>query len=95
MSTEVRTLVDGESLPLKGVRVIEFGQFIAVPAAGQVLADLGADVIKIEPPGGDAARRVGWTGDDCGPMFSAYNRRKRSIVLDLRQPESLKAARAR
>lgn len=93
MSTEGRTYVDGESLPLKGVRVIEFGQFIAAPAAGQVLADLGADVIKIEPPGGDAARHVGWTSDDCGPMFSAYNRRKRSVVLDLRQPESLKVAR--
>lgn len=94
MNTGVRTCADGESLPLEGVRVIEFGQFIAVPAAGQVLADLGADVIKVEPPGGDAARRIGWTGDDCGPMFSAYNRRKRSIVLDLRQPESVKAARA-
>ena len=85
--------IGNEILPLKGVRVIEFGQFIAAPAAAQVLADLGADVIKIEPPGGDAARRAGWTGDDCGPMFSAYNRRKRSVVLDLRQPEGLRAAR--
>lgn len=82
-----------ENLPLKGVRVIEFGQYIAAPAAAQVLAVLGADVIKIEPPGGDAARRAGWTNDDCGPMFSAYNRGKRSVVLDLRQPEELEAAR--
>lgn len=94
MNTESRKSIDWDALPLKDVRVIEFGQFIAAPAAGQVLADLGADVIKIEPPGGDAARRVGWTGDDCGPMFAAYNRRKRSIVLDLRRPENVEAARA-
>ena len=94
MTTGRQTLVGAEALPLQGVRVIEFGQFIAAPAAGQVLADLGADVIKIEPPGGDAARRVGWTADDCGPMFAAYNRGKRSIVLDLRQAQDLKAARA-
>ncbi len=73
--------------PLKGLRVVEFGQYIAAPAAGQTLADLGADVIKVEPPGGDASRRLGWTRDDCGPMFSAYNRDKRSVVLDLRSPE--------
>lgn len=73
-----------EPAPLAGLRVIDFGQFIAAPSAGQVLADLGADVIKVEPPGGDASRRSGWQADQCGPMFSAYNRGKRSIVLDLR-----------
>jgi crotonobetainyl-CoA:carnitine CoA-transferase CaiB-like acyl-CoA transferase len=73
--------------PLKGLRVLELGQYIAAPAAGQILSDLGADVIKLEPPAGDASRRLGWTKDDCGPMFSAYNRDKRSVVLDVRQPE--------
>lgn len=75
---------DGDTLPLAGLRVLEFGQFIAAPAAGQTLADLGADVVKVEPPGGDAARQVGWSRDEFGPMFSAYNRGKRSVVLDLR-----------
>lgn len=75
------------SAPLHGLRVVDFGQYIAAPAAAQTLADLGADVIKVEPPGGDASRRLGWAVDDCGPMFSAYNRNKRSVVLDLRTPE--------
>ena len=70
--------------PLQGLRVVEFGQYIAVPAAAQMLADLGADVIKVEPVTGDAARYVGWADDAYGPMFSAYNRGKRSVVLDLR-----------
>ncbi len=70
--------------PLQGLRVVEFGQYIAVPAAAQMLGDLGADVIKVESSTGDAARHVGWTDDAFGPMFSAYNRGKRSVVLDLR-----------
>lgn len=78
--------------PLAGVRVIEFGQYIAVPAAAQSLADLGAEVIKIEPSAGDAARQLGWTDDDCGPMFTAYNRGKRSVVLDLRSDAGRAAA---
>ncbi|MCX5591751.1 CaiB/BaiF CoA transferase family protein [Alcaligenes endophyticus] len=84
--------LEREQLPLHGKRVIEFGQYIAAPAAGQTLADLGADVIKIEPPGGDTARRLGWEKDDFGPMFSAYNRGKRSVVLDLRQKQDLQQA---
>lgn len=76
--------VPGADMPLKGLRVVEFGQFIAAPAAAQTLADLGADVIKVEPPTGDAARVVGWSNDRYGPMFTAYNRSKRSVVLDLR-----------
>lgn len=78
--------------PLHGIRVLEFGQYIAVPAAGQALSDLGADVIKIEPPGGDTSRNLGWNTDAYGPMFSAYNRGKRSIVLDLRTEEGLQQA---
>ena len=77
-----------DDAPLKGLRVIEFGQFIAAPAAAQMLSDLGADVIKVEPPSGDAARAVGWAQDAYGPMFTAYNRGKRSVVLDLRHEAS-------
>lgn len=83
---------DNASAPLDGIRVLEFGQYIAAPAAGQSLVDLGAEVIKIEPPGGDAARQVGWTQDDCGPMFTAYNRGKKSVVLDLRSPSGREQA---
>lgn len=79
--------------PLTGIRVIEFGQYIAVPSAGQTLADLGADVIKVESPSGDVARHLGWTKDSYGPMFSAYNRGKRSIVLNLRDVAQLEKAK--
>ncbi|MFS8978597.1 CoA transferase [Cupriavidus necator] len=82
---------DGNTV-LAGLRVLDFGQFIAAPSAGQIMADLGADVIKIEPPGGDASRRSGWQADNCGPMFSAYNRGKRSIVLDLRRADDRRVA---
>lgn len=80
--------------PLAGLRVLEIGQYIAAPAAAQRLADLGADVIKIEPEGGDASRRLGWIKDDFGPMFSAYNRNKRSVVLNLRDAADQALARA-
>ncbi|WKN60848.1 CoA transferase [Rhodococcus opacus] len=70
-------------LPLSGVRVVEIAQFIAVPGATQLLVDLGAEVIKVEPPGGEASRRTGRFGD---AIFSAYNRGKHSVVLDLRDP---------
>lgn len=78
--------------PLQGLKVVEFGQYIAAPAAAQMLADLGADVIKVESPGGDAARQVGWAADLYGPMFSAYNRGKRSVVLDLRSDKGRQCA---
>ena len=88
-----RDPADSDASPLAGLRVIEFGQFIAAPAAAQALADMGADVIKVEPAGGDAARSVGWARDACGPMFTAYNRSKRSVVLDLRSAEGRETAR--
>ncbi len=71
------------SAALDGVRVLELGQFIAGPGATMVLAELGAEVIKVEPPGGESARHVGGFGD---AMVRAYNRGKRSITIDLRQP---------
>jgi crotonobetainyl-CoA:carnitine CoA-transferase CaiB-like acyl-CoA transferase len=89
-----RPLDPADVRPLAGLRVLDFGQYIAAPAAAQKLADLGADVIKIEPPGGDASRSVGWTQDGAGPMFAAYNRGKRSVLLNLREPQDLALARA-
>ena len=80
--------------PLQGLRVVEFGQYIAAPAAAQMLGDLGADVIKVESTAGDAARHVGWADDAYGPMFSAYNRGKRSVVLDLRSEVGRQQAQA-
>lgn len=77
--------------PLEGIRVVEIGVWVAGPAAGGILADWGADVIKIEPPGiGDPARtfRQMLGGDlPFNPPFEMDNRSKRSIVLDLAQPD--------
>lgn len=70
--------------PLTGVRVVDFGQFIAAPAAGAALVDMGADVIKVEPVGGESARQIGIYGQ---AMVRAYNRGKRSVAVDLRAPE--------
>src|SRR5690242_18141014 len=71
--------------PLEGIRVVELGVWVAGPAAGGILADWGADVIKIEPPSGDPARMFGrMLGlDDGSPPFEMDNRGKRSVVLDL------------
>lgn len=83
---------DCDDAPLLGLRVVEFGQFIAVPAAAQWLAALGADVIKVETPAGDPGRSSGWTFDEWGPMFAAYNRGKRSVVLNLREEHDRRRA---
>ncbi|MFL6796971.1 MAG: CaiB/BaiF CoA transferase family protein [Xanthobacteraceae bacterium] len=70
---------------LKGVRVVELGTMITAPLAGMMLADLGAQVIKVEhPQGGDPFRS--FRGGHYSPHFVAYNRGKRSMKLDLRQP---------
>ena len=78
---------------LEGVRVIEVGQALAGPLAGMVLADLGADVIKIERPGGgDDARQWGPPFlDGTSLAFKAFNRNKRSVTLDLRTPDGVSA----
>jgi crotonobetainyl-CoA:carnitine CoA-transferase CaiB-like acyl-CoA transferase len=72
--------------PLAGLRVVEVGQAVAAPLAGVILADLGAEVIKVEKPdGGDDARLWGppWVGET-GLSFHAYNRGKRGVTLDLK-----------
>jgi crotonobetainyl-CoA:carnitine CoA-transferase CaiB-like acyl-CoA transferase len=71
--------------PLNGIRVVEQGTFITGPCAGMMLADLGADVIKVESPDGDPYRN--YQGDHYSPHFQAYNRNKRSVALDLKRPE--------
>lgn len=71
--------------PLSGLRVLELGAFIAGPFAGQLLGDLGADVIKVEPPGaGDIMRRYGVRVDGRSLWWPAIARNKRSIAVDLR-----------
>lgn len=76
-------------LPLAGIRVVEFGHYIAAPAATQILSDLGADVIKVEPPTGDQARSIGAYGEG---IVCAYNRGKRSVTLDLKDEAQRQAA---
>lgn len=74
--------------PLAGVRVLELGSFIAAPTAGRMLADFGADVIKVERPGvGDELRNWRLYAGTTSMLFRALNRNKRSITLDLRDPE--------
>ena len=76
--------------PYKGVRVLELTSTVSGPFAGMMLADQGADVIKIEPPGiGDLARFMGTIKDGMGAMFSTLNRNKKCICLDFKNEEDL------
>jgi crotonobetainyl-CoA:carnitine CoA-transferase CaiB-like acyl-CoA transferase len=76
----------GRPAALEGVRVLDVTQVMAGPFAAMLLADLGADVIKVEPPSGDSTREMpGAVGRDT-PAFNAVNRGKRSIVIDLKSP---------
>ena len=71
---------------LQGIRVVELGQAIAAPHCAQILGDQGAEVIRIEPPGGDRTRAaLPVTGGD-SVYFAAHNRGKRSIIVDLKAP---------
>ena len=72
--------------PLNGIRVLEFSQIVAAPVCGINLSDLGADVIKIEPPGGEQTRRSGSVVPGESKGFQALNRGKRSLVVDLHDP---------
>ncbi len=84
--------------PLKGLRVVELARILAGPWAGQTLADLGADVIKLEAPEGDDTRRWGppfieREGDRSAAYFHACNRGKRSVTVDFRTAEGQAAVR--
>lgn len=79
----------GSPAPLAGLTVIEFTHMVMGPAAGLVLADLGADVWKIEPPGGDKTRRLRGSG---AGYFAMYNRNKKSVILDLKTDQGREIA---
>src|SRR4030088_2746705 len=76
--------MSSESLPLSGVRVIEMTHMVMGPTCGMILAQLGAEVIKVEPPAGDKTRTLGGMGTSFFPLF---NRGKRSVVLDFAKAE--------
>jgi crotonobetainyl-CoA:carnitine CoA-transferase CaiB-like acyl-CoA transferase len=75
-------------MPLEGIRVLDFTQAMAGPACSMLLGDLGADVLKVEPPGGEGSRT--WGAARFGPdgqfsaLYLAFNRNKASLVLDLK-----------
>ena len=81
-------MTGSQGLPLAGVQVIEFTHMVMGPAAGLILADMGADVIKIEPVTGDSTRHLPGSGAGYFPM---YNRNKRSLCVDLKSPDGLAA----
>jgi len=78
------------ALPLSGVRVVEFVHMIMGPSCGLVLADLGAEVIKIEPLAGDNTRRLSGTG---AGFWVTYNRNKKSLAVDLKSPEGIEVVK--
>jgi formyl-CoA transferase len=80
--------------PLDGIRVLELGQLIAGPFASRLLAEFGADVIKVEPPGtGDPLRKWRMLHDGTSVWWASQSRNKRSVTLDLRDPEGQAIAR--
>jgi crotonobetainyl-CoA:carnitine CoA-transferase CaiB-like acyl-CoA transferase len=86
----MQTSPTDNNLPLSGVRVIEFTHMVMGPTCGMILADLGAEVIKIEPPGGDKTRKLPGLGIG---FFRSFNRNKKSVVLDIHSAEGLAAAK--
>jgi crotonobetainyl-CoA:carnitine CoA-transferase CaiB-like acyl-CoA transferase len=85
-----RTETTHAGLPLDGIRVVEFTHMVMGPTCGMILADLGAEVIKVEPPGGDKTRKLPGLGIG---FFRSFNRNKKSVVLDLHAPEGVAAAK--
>jgi crotonobetainyl-CoA:carnitine CoA-transferase CaiB-like acyl-CoA transferase len=72
------------TLPLQGLRVVEFSHMVMGPSCGLILADLGAEVVKVEPPEGDNTRRLMGAG---AGFYAIFNRNKKSLALDLRHPD--------
>ena len=83
--------IGGEATgPLRGVTVLDLTSVVSGPLCTQTLGDLGAEVIKVEPPQGDTSRRLGFPGKaGFAAYFAQFNRNKRSLVLDLKNPSAL------
>ncbi len=77
-------MADDKTLPLAGIRVIEFTHMVMGPTCGMILADLGAEVIKVEPLSGDSTRKLMGSGSG---FFSIFNRNKKSIAVDVKTPQ--------
>jgi crotonobetainyl-CoA:carnitine CoA-transferase CaiB-like acyl-CoA transferase len=86
----MNSLNTASTLPLSGIRVVEFTHMVMGPTCGMLLADLGAEVIKVEPLKGDNTRRLLGSGAGFFPM---YNRNKKSLSVDVKTPEGLAAVR--
>ena len=74
---------------LEGLRVLDFSRVLAGPFCSALLADVGADVVKIEPPGGDDYRHIGPFKNGESALFMLINRGKRSVVVDLKSPDGV------
>ena len=84
MTPPAPSFMDPEELPLRGIKVLELSHMIMGPVTGMVLADMGAEVIKVEPIAGDNTRRLKGSGIGYFPVF---NRNKQSLAVDLKSPE--------
>ncbi|WP_213571477.1 CoA transferase [Rhodococcus sp. USK13] len=80
--------------PLQGIRVLDLSHAVAGPYAARMMADLGADVVKLESPRGDSTRLFGEQRNGTSGFFAQYNAGKRNISLDLRTPEAVETARS-
>lgn len=87
-------MTDAEQPPLAGLKVLDLTTFLSGPFCTQILADLGADVVKVEPPAGDSSRHIPpyFVGDDSA-YFLASNRTKRSVAVDMKNPEGIALVR--
>jgi crotonobetainyl-CoA:carnitine CoA-transferase CaiB-like acyl-CoA transferase len=86
LPTHAAATAGTQPLPLEGVRVVEFTHMVMGPTCGMILADLGAEVIKVEPLAGDSTRRL--LGSGAG-FFSTFNRNKKSLAVDVKDPRGL------
>jgi CoA:oxalate CoA-transferase len=75
--------------PLAGIRVVEVATYLAAPWSAMMLGDLGADVVKVEPPGGESFRRLGRPSTPIASLWASCNRGKRSVALDLKSDSGL------
>lgn len=85
--------VDTSAMPLNGIRVLELGNYIAAPFASRIFGDFGAEVIKIEKPGGDELRDWRRPVGTTSMLFRTVGRNKKSVVLDLRREEGREAVK--